>query len=368
MLINRSGTMVLPFMTIYCTQQLHFSITQTGIVMAMFGIGAIVGAFFGGRIVDKYGYYYVQLGALLTGGIMFIVVSFLESFYVLAAGCFILSVCNESFRPANASAIAAYSEDSNRTRSYALNRLAINLGWAVGGALGGYLASINYHLLFWVDGITNIVAAVLLFLLLPKVAIEKKKDQALHLASQSPYKDKTYLLFIFLTILFSACFFQMFMMQTVFFKTEWHFTERFIGLLMAINGLIITFFEMVLVHNLEGKRKPSYIIQRGIFLLGIGFALVNVFPASAFIAILSIVVITFAEMFSMPFMNTFWISRTTLYNRGQYAALYTIAWSIGQIIAPTGGSALIAAGGFQLLWWVVLGVCTVTALAYSRLK
>jgi hypothetical protein len=28
MLINRSGTMVVPFMTIYCTRQLHFTIDK----------------------------------------------------------------------------------------------------------------------------------------------------------------------------------------------------------------------------------------------------------------------------------------------------------------------------------------------------
>src|SRR6476469_2149435 len=210
MLINRSGTMVLPFMTIYCTQKLNFSIGQTGFVMAMFGVGAIVGAFFGGRITDKFGFYNMQLGALISGGIMFITLGFFSSFFSVAAGSFVLSVCNESFRPANAAAIAAYSEPNNRTRSYSLNRLAINLGWAFGGALGGYFASVNYHLLFWVDGFTNIAAAILLFILLPRVRNVKKEIVAEEKQFvRTPYRDKLYLLFIFLTVLYAACFFQM---------------------------------------------------------------------------------------------------------------------------------------------------------------
>jgi predicted MFS family arabinose efflux permease len=365
MLINRSGTMVLPFMTIYCTQKLHFSIGQTGFVMAMFGVGAIVGAFFGGRITDKFGFYHMQLAALISGGIMFITLSFFTSFFAVALGSFVLSVCNESFRPANAAAIAAYSEAHNRTRSYSLNRLAINLGWAFGGALGGYFASVNYDYLFWVDGATNITAAVLLFFLLPKVKTEKIKEfVAEKKIVATPYKDKVYLFFIFLTILYAACFFQMFTMQPVFFKTQWHFTERFIGVLMMINGLIITFVEMVLVHNLEGKRDPGYYIRRGVLLLGIGFVSVNVLPPAAWSGVICIVLITFAEMISMPFMNTFWISRSKAENRGQYAALYTIAWSIGQIIAPTAGSILIANGGYDLLWWVVFAVCVLIFISY----
>jgi predicted MFS family arabinose efflux permease len=365
MLINRSGTMVLPFMTIYCTQKLQFNISETGFVMAMFGVGAIVGAFFGGRITDKFGFYYVQLAALISGGIMFITLSFFTSFYAVALGSFVLSVCNESFRPANAAAIAAYSEANNRTRSYSLNRLAINLGWAFGGALGGYFASVNYHYLFWVDGATNITAAVLLFFLLPRVKTEKKKEEVTEKkVILTPYKDSVYLFFIFLTVLYAACFFQMFTMQPVFFKTQWQYTERFIGTLMMINGLIITFVEMVLVHNLEGKRMPQQYIRWGVLLLGIGFASVNILPVAAWSGVVCIILITFAEMISMPFMNTFWIGRSNAVNRGQYAALYTIAWATGQIIAPVGGSALITIGGYYLLWWMVLAVCVLIFISY----
>ena len=92
---------------------------------------------------------------------------------------FILSLVNEAFRPANNTAIAQYSRPENRTRSYSLNRLAINLGWAIGGTLGGFIASFNYHLLFWIDGFTNIIAAIMLYYLL-KPADAEEKEQRFH--------------------------------------------------------------------------------------------------------------------------------------------------------------------------------------------
>ena len=119
-----------------------------------------MGALIGGRITDKWGFYPQQVAALLLGGVMFIITGYLHTYLSLCIGVLILSICNESFRPANATAIAYYSTSDNRTRSYSLNRLAVNLGWAVGGALGGFLASTNYRLLFWVDGTTNIIAAL----------------------------------------------------------------------------------------------------------------------------------------------------------------------------------------------------------------
>ena len=158
--------MVIPFMTMYLTQHYGFTIGKAGFVMSLFGLGAIAGALIGGKLVDLVGYYYVQIVALIGGGTMFIVLGQMHSYSSICITTFILAMMNESFRPANTVAIAHYSKEQNRTRSYSLNRLAINLGWAVGGAMGGIIASFNYGLLFWVDGITNLLAACLLYITL----------------------------------------------------------------------------------------------------------------------------------------------------------------------------------------------------------
>src|SRR5690349_15680599 len=92
MFINRSGTMVISFMTIYCTHELHFTVEQTGIIMGLFGLGSIVGAFIGGKVTDKYGFYYVQVFALLVGGILFIFLGFQQTSVSVGIYSFILSV------------------------------------------------------------------------------------------------------------------------------------------------------------------------------------------------------------------------------------------------------------------------------------
>jgi predicted MFS family arabinose efflux permease len=368
MLVNRSGTMVIPFMTMYCTQKLHFTLPQAGTVMALFGAGAIAGAFIGGRITDRFGFYSQQLASLLLGGIMFLITGFLETYVSLCIGTFILSVCNESFRPANSAAIAWYSAPDNRTRSYSLNRLAINLGWAVGGAIGGLLASINYHLLFWVDGITNIVAAVLLFKLLPYANSKSGVVKDRPIVKQRAYTDKVYIVFIIITFFFASCFFQLFTVQPVFLKTEWHYNEVFIGVLMALNGVIIVFVEMILVYSLEGKKLNTFFIRTGFFIAGISFACLNILPPSQFTAVLSITLITIGEMLSMPFMNSFWIQRSSLHNRGEYAGLYAIAWSVAQIVAPLSGSYIAASYSFTVLWWILAAACVATSISILLLE
>ncbi len=368
MLVNRSGTMVIPFMSIYCIKQLHFSIVHAGIIMALFGIGSISGAFIGGKLTDKIGFYDLQVGALLSGGTLFIAVGYLHSFSTLSIGIFLLGLCNDSFRPANASAIAHYSSPENKTRSYSLNRLAVNLGWATGGALGGFLASINYHFLFLVDGFTNIIAALLLLKLMPRSKVIHTIKKLIEKAEKkSAYKDKEYLLFILLAMMFGLSFFQYFIMQPVFFKLDWHFNERFIGFLLALNGLLIALFEMVLINYLDGKKHTLIYISIGVLMGGIGFALLNLLPHYSIAALLIVVLVTFAEMFSMPFMNSFWVKRSNDNNRGEYAALYSMAWSTAQIVAPFVGGYIISFGGFALLFWVLASVSLITFIGYLSL-
>src|ERR1700730_1902235 len=233
LLVNRSGTMVVPFLTLYLIGFHHYSIAHAGFVMGLFGAGAIAGGFIGGKLTDKYGFYPIQLITLTGGGILFIFRGQMKTDVSICILSFLLSLVNEAFRPANATAVAHYSTPENRTRSYSLNRLAINLGWAVGAGLGGLLASIDYSLLFWVDGITNICAAALLwkFMIPPTFGQTHNKTEQ-KIVSSSAYQDKFYLLFILFTTLFAICFFQMFTNLPVFLKQDLHFSERFIGFLM----------------------------------------------------------------------------------------------------------------------------------------
>jgi predicted MFS family arabinose efflux permease len=368
MLINRSGTMVVPFMTLYLTTELGYSISQAGIVFGLFGAGAFSGAWLGGRMTDKIGFYPVQLITLVGGGILFIVLGQMKSYSLICLFTFLVSFVNEAFRPANSTAIAFYSKEENRTRSYALNRLAINIGWALGSAIGGFLAHYNYQLLFWVDGITNISAAIIMWVFLRPVNYKPSHQKATAATpKRSPYQDTTYLWFILVTVLFAACFFQIFTNLPVYFKKELHLSEPYIGLLMASNGIIIALVEMVLVYKMEGRQKNTMLITAGVALVGLSFLTLNFPFAGAALAFFMIIIVTFGEIFSMPFMNTYWISRTQPSNRGQYAGLYTMAWSLAQCLGPLFGAQIAEYSGFNVLWWIVGGLALVTSFSFYRI-
>ncbi|MEO7766032.1 MAG: MFS transporter, partial [Ferruginibacter sp.] len=107
----------------------------------------------------------------------------------------------------------------------------------------------------------------------------------------------------------------------------------------------------------------------GVFLVGISYLVLNLPIANAMVlAFSSMIFITIGEIISMPFMNTYWISRTNNENRGQYAALYTVAWSSAQAIGPFFGAQLAEHFGYYLLWWVIGTICILLLPAYWLLQ
>ena len=371
MLINRSGTMVLPFMTLYLTnKEMNRSLSEAGVVMGLWGLGAIIGAFFGGKLSDKIGFRKVQLITLFSGGVMFLVLGQIRAYSLICIATFILSLVNEAFRPANQSAVAFYSTAANRTRSYILNRMSINLGWAVGASVGGILASYNYELLFWVDGLTNIMAAALLFFIMKPTRKLKTEEEIKTDAEpvRSAYKDKVYLWFIFLVTLFGICFFQLFTTIPKFYRDDMHLSERFIGFIMAFNGILIVSVEMVLIYKIEGKHKNLIFIAAGTAICALSFLSLLIPGPAKLIALLGILLVTIGEITSMPFMNSFWTSRSNEKNRGQYAALLTIAFGIAQTIGPFLCSILVEATNFQVMFIVMGGILFLTSIGFWRLN
>ena len=168
-LINRAGTMVIPFMTIYLTNQLNFSTVQTGYIMACFGAGSLAGSYLGGKLTDWIGYFQTMFWSLFLGGFMFFLLLFQKEFYAVAIVIFLVSLVIDLFRPALFSAVAIFSPEKDRTRSISLIRLAINLGFGVGPAFGGLIAEVyGFSWLFIVDGVTCISAGLFVWWKIPR--------------------------------------------------------------------------------------------------------------------------------------------------------------------------------------------------------
>lgn len=356
--------MVIPFMSVYLREELNFTLEQAGILMAVFGIGAMVGSFLGGYLTDRIGHFRVQFYSLVIGGSMFFVLLFMKDFYSYLITVFFLSSILQCLPPANASSVSFYAKPENVTRSFALNRMAMNLGFAIGPTIGGILAVVSYNWLFIADGISCIAAGFVFYFYFrnkPGNRPEKKEENAAPI--ESPSKDKTYLYFVTMCSLFAVCFFQLFTTIPLYYRDEAFLSEFTVGILLGMNGLIVFLFEMLIVYQLKERKNLRPIILFGIVLMSIAYMLLNI-NTSLFILIISMMILSFAEIFTMPFMATVTVQRSNEKNRGRYMGLYTFAYSIAFVIAPFSGTFIAAEFGFYSLWWIMAMMSLVVGIGF----
>ncbi|MCD8401824.1 MDR family MFS transporter [Tenacibaculum finnmarkense] len=357
-LINRAGTMVIPFLSLYLIKSLNFTLKDVGWIMTCFGLGSVLGSWIGGKLTDKIGFYKVMKASLFLTGLLFIALQFVTSFVGFCIGIFLVMLVADTFRPAMFVALSTYSKPENKTRSVTLIRLAINLGFSAGPALGGLIiTSLSYSGLFWVDGITCISATFLLMNVLnPKKA--RTLDELKVANPISIFKDTAFWLFFVGMFIFALVFLQLFSTIPLYYKQAHHLSELQIGLLMAMNGFIIFSLEMPLIKWLEeSKYSKEFLIFIGLFLMGLSFFVLNLTSWSG-ILILGMFFMTFGEMIALPFSNAFVINRAKKGNQGEYMAYYSIAFSLAHIFGHNSGMRLIDAYGFDITWSIV----TITAV------
>ncbi len=350
--INRAGTMVIPFLSLYLTQDLGFTLENVGIIMTCFGIGSLIGSWVGGKLTDVFGYYKVMLISLLLTGLLFFWIQVLTSFIGVCIGVLILMSVADAFRPAALVALSAYSKQENKTRSVTLIRLAINLGFSAGPALGGLIiASIGYYGLFWIDGFTCILAGILLlFVLHPKKA--REIDTLQKIANPvSAYRDRPYMLFIGALVLFGFIFVQYFSTIPIYYNEVRALSEVEIGLLLGMNGFIIFTFEMPLIKYMETRSfsKITHVIF-GLALVILSFIFLNIGSWTGTL-VLGMILMTLGEMIAFPFSNAFAMDRSRRGKQGEYMALYSISFSISHIFAHNSGMLSISYLGFEATWY-----------------
>ncbi|MGF1556824.1 MFS transporter [Paucihalobacter sp.] len=366
--INRAGTMVIPFLSLYLTTSLDFTLKDVGWIMTCFGLGSIVGSYLGGKLTDEIGYYKVMVFSLFSTGILFIALQFIDSFAGFCIGIFVVMLVADMFRPAMFVALSVYSKPENKTRSVTLIRLAINLGFSAGPAVGGLIiTTISYVGLFWVDGITCILATGVLFLVLnPKKA--KPIDTQVVENPMSVFSDKSYFIFLGAMALFGVVFLQYFSTMPLFYKEVISLSELEIGLLLGFNGFLIFVFEMPLIKWLENsKYSISGLMLFGSLLTGLSFV-VLLFSSWIGIIILGILLMTLGEMIAFPFSNAYAMKQSRRGKQGQYMAFYTIAFSISHVFGHNLGLQMVNWMGFDFTWVVMASLAGISVFLLFILK
>lgn len=350
--INRAGAMVVPFLSKYMLEELHFTYSQIGWVMVFFGIGSFLGTWISGKLVDSVGFYKIMMFSLFGTGALFIVLQFLTTFTSFCIGVLILTTISDLYRPAMLVSIDTYSKREERTRALSLVRSSVNLGFMFGPLIGGIIINVfGYSNLFYIDGLTCI-SSIFLFTYFVK---EKKSPFKLkkfeHLKEEeSILSDKPFLMHLVITLITGILFFQIFTTLSLYYKEEYQFSSLGTGMFLALNGILVLLFELPIVNYVEkNKINRLLVISYGVLAMAISYLMI-VIGNNVFLLVLMMIFMTLGVMLTFPFANNFVKERSLKKQEGKFMAVFTMSYSVAQIISTKTGMEIIAAYGYRTNW------------------
>jgi MFS family permease len=353
--IQRSGTMVLPFLTLYLTQRQGFSVQEAGAVLSLYGVGSIVGSYVGGWLSDRIGSIIAQLVSLLLATVALIGLSAAYSPAAIVVVVLLWSIVSESMRPANGAALAELSPPHLHVRAFGVRRLSMNLGMSIGPALGGFLVTLSYRWLFVIEAGVGLLAAGLLWGLLlptsrqvPSAHQPNPSTTEVNASRQTPWRDGVFLAILVLTSLLVIVLFQLFGAYPLMLADVHHFPSYTIGFVFTLNTLVIVVCQMPVLHAVE-RFDTLRVIGIGAFLLCMGFALLPFGTTPSMLSV-TVLVWTCGEMLTTPLLESFVARRSPVENRGQYMGLFSAAFSVAFVLAPVGGTWIYGHYGYLALW------------------
>lgn len=366
-LINRVGTMALPFLILYLTTELGFSASRAGGIFAVYGMGSIVAAPISGRLTDRIGPLPVMRFSLVATAVLLFVYPLVATFAAVVVVTFFWAVATDLFRPANLVMIADIVPPEQLKPAYALSRLAINVGMSVGPAAAGFIAARSFRSIFVVNGATTLAAAIVL-ITTGFSFVHKKHDEGDDIPS-SPFNllvldDRRMLLFLSAILLTGAVFFQMEGPLPLFLVEDLHRSPAFYGALFTLNTVMIVFMEVPL--NAATSHWPH---SRGLALGAFFFAAGSLafgFAHGAALVIIGMAIWTFGEMLLFPQASAYVAEIAPQHRRGQYMGAYSLAFSLAFALAPWAGTSAYARFGARSLWIGVFVVGFVSAVMMLR--
>lgn len=355
--------MVIPFLSVYLTSQLGFTKTGSAIVLSAFGIGALIGSNVGGYLTDRIGNFKVMAISLFTTAIGFFGILCFDTLVSLSIWLFFTAIFSSMFSSAAFSAVPIWGNPENETRGYSLLRMAINLGIAIGPAIGGFLAySVGYHWLFIIDGVTCIFAGIALYLFLAHKKDVQIKPPSIDVKSQSPYTDKIALLFLFFNLLNMIAFFQILFAVPVYFKEHLMMSEYIIGVFLTVNGILVFAMEMPVVYKIEQANTFIKPMVWGAFLIGLAYLCLGAIPHVTTAIVLFSIFIAVGEVINFPLIPTLVMRRANDDNQGQYMGLVTMMFALAFSISPVSGLPIIEYTGYQVYWFIAAAFSMLSAI------
>jgi MFS family permease len=363
-LINRLGSFVVIFLAIYLTGERHFSQSQAGLVIGLYGVGGAIGTTVGGVLADRWGRRPTMLTAQFGAAGLMLTLGFAYAYWQILAVTLALGVATEAVRPAFSAMMVDVVPDHDRVRAYSLNYWAINLGFALSAVGAGLAAKADYLLLFVIDAGSTLITALISLIFLA----ETRPSGAPGSARKAPgggltmaLRDRTFVLYLVISLGTVIVMMQHLSTLPIAMAADGLSAATY-GWVIAVNGLLIVLGQLFvprLIENLDRSR----VLALAALIMGVGFGLVAFADAAWFFA-LTVVIWTLGEMLQSPSNAATVAALSPAWLRGRYQGLSSLNWSAGTALAPIVGGLTQEHVGDAALWLGCFGLCALVAVGH----
>lgn len=356
-LINRLGSFVYPFLTLYLTSSRGMPVDQAAGVVAVYGLGSFLAAMAGGRLADRIGRRGTLLASLFGGGAAMLALGFAQSTAAIVVCTFVLALIQDMYRPAVSAIIADVVPPHDRPRAFGLQYWAVNFGFAIAPAVAGAMASRSYFWLFAGDAATTFACGVLMLWKVPETRPETAAHAEASSAGQAlaPFRDGVFAAFMLMTFTTSLLFFQSHLGMPLDMKAH-GLSEGTYGAVIAINGVMIVIFQPF-ASRVTGGKPRSAVLATAAALIGVGFGIYGALPTLAGYTG-GLVIWTTGEIIMAGLSPAIVSDLAPLRLRGTYQGVFHMAWALASLVGPFVAGGILRDHGARTLW----GACFVVGL------
>lgn len=353
--VNRVGTLIVPYLSLVLVRDFGLRPFQAGALMTAYGVGTICSMLGGGVLTDRLGRRPTLMLSLFGSGTLAVAMSAAPTVGAFVPLLLLFGFLADLYRPASSAMLGDLLPSAERALGFAALRAAVNLGFAIGVALGGVLADVSWRLLFAGDGLTTLLFGVIVW----RRVRETRPDRAGGGAAREapgdgarggPWRDGVYRQTLAAT--FASCLVLVSFATVLPLTVTVRYPTRVYGLLMAVNGTLIALFEMPVVEALSAVRRLRA-AALGYALMGVGFASVALGTHWA-ILLPSVVLWTMGEILSGPQVGAFVTDWAPVEQRGRYLSLFQATFGLAVALNPLVCLPLRARLGDQAFWPLLL--------------
>jgi len=371
-LMNAFGNgLVVPFLLIYLHNERGISLGIAGLVLATnAGVSLIAGPI-GGALVDRVGGKAMLTAALGFLTLGFLLYAFVESPWHGFLASSVTGIGNGLFWPAQSTLLAGLTTRAQRSATFAMQRVVMNLGIGIGGVVGGFIASESFRALFVLDALTFVAYAAMLTVFVHDPA--RREERAERPGRYGTvFRHKIFMALMGLNSLYIGAGMAQLEILPAFAKNEAGVSERGIGWLFFINTIVIVVLQLPTTRLAEGRRRIPLLALLG----AVSAAAWLLVPASSLwlsgmaafgLLALAISIFALGECLHGAVQPTLVVDLADPRLIGRYMAISALSWQVGFMVGPAVGGALLAASPTGL-WLVMASVLLLTGLASLALE